>query len=113
MLLSATPYKMYTLSHEADDDHYRDFLKTIDFLEGPGGSVEPLEKSLRQFRAELPLAAQGGEAGAEATRRLSDHRIRIQSSLLQVMSRTERHGRVTGGDPMLAAAEMACGPAGR
>ncbi len=107
MLLSATPYKMYTLSHEADDDHYRDFLKTIDFLEGPGGSVEPLEESLRQFRAELPLAAQGGEAGPEATCRLSEHRIRIQSSLLRVMSRTERHGRVAGGDPMLAATEMA------
>ena len=107
MLLSATPYKMYTLSHEADDDHYRDFLKTIDFLEGPGGSAEPLEESLRQFRAELPLAAQGGEAGTEATCRLSEHRIRIQSSLLRVMSRTERHGRMAGGDPMLAAAEMA------
>ena len=26
MLVSATPYKMYTLSQEADDDHYRDFL---------------------------------------------------------------------------------------
>ena len=106
MLLSATPYKMYTLSHEADDDHYRDFLKTVDFLEGPGGSVEPLEESLRQFRAELPLAAQGDEAGADATRRLSEHRIRIQSSLLRVMSRTERHGRADGGDPMLAAVEM-------
>ena len=32
LLLSATPYKMYTLSHESDDDHYRDFLQTVRFL---------------------------------------------------------------------------------
>jgi hypothetical protein len=33
LLLSATPYKMYTLSHEAEeDDHYRDFLRTVEFL---------------------------------------------------------------------------------
>ena len=55
LLLSATPYKMYTLSHESDDDHYRDFLQTVRFLEGPDGSVEPLEESLREFRSQLPL----------------------------------------------------------
>ena len=46
---------MYTLSHESDDDHYRDFLQTVRFLEGPDGSVEPLEESLREFRSQLPL----------------------------------------------------------
>ena len=45
MLLSATPYKMYTVSHEVDDDHYRDFLNTVEFLQGLAGSVEPLEES--------------------------------------------------------------------
>ncbi len=106
MLLSATPYKMYTLSHEADDDHYRNFLETIRFLEGPEGSVEPLEESLRQFRSELPLVAAGGEVEEASAGRLSEHRVRIQSELLRVMSRTERHGRVAGGDPMLAVADM-------
>ena len=34
LLLSATPYKMYTLSHEADtDDHYKDFVQTLRFLD--------------------------------------------------------------------------------
>ena len=107
MLVSATPYKMYTLSQEADDDHYRDFLRTIRFLEGPGGSVEPLEHALRGFRSELPLAAAGGDLGAGAIGRLSDHRIRIQSALRRVMARTERRGRAAGGDPMLAVTEMA------
>ena len=34
LLLSATPYRMYTLHHEsAEDDHYRDFLRTVEFLD--------------------------------------------------------------------------------
>lgn len=33
LLLSATPYKMYTLPHEvATDDHYKDFVRTARFL---------------------------------------------------------------------------------
>ena len=105
LLLSATPYKMYTLSHETDDDHHRDFLRTVKFLQGPEGSVEKLEESLRGFRAALPLAAAEDETGANALVRLSQHRDRVQSELLRVMSRTERRGRVSGGDPMLEIAE--------
>ena len=101
LMLSATPYKMYTLSHESDDDHHRDFLDTVRFLQGPGGSVQNLEESLRGFRAALPLAASEDETGAEAMGRLSEHRDRVQSELLRVISRTERRGRVSGGDPML------------
>ena len=107
LLLSATPYKMYTLSHETDDDHYRDFLRTVEFLQGPDGSVASLEESLRQFRLALPLAASGDEAGSEALARLSQHRDSVQSELLRVMSRTERRGRASGGDPMLEIAETA------
>ena len=106
LLLSATPYKMYTLSHESDDDHYRDFLDTVRFLKGSDGSVEPLEESLREFRSQLPLAASGGEIGSDATARLSEHRAKIQAELLRVMSRTERRGRTGGGDPMLQVLEM-------
>ena len=106
LLLSATPYKMYTLSHESDDDHYRDFLQTVRFLEGPNGSVELLEESLREFRSELPLVASVGESGSVATARLSHHRTKIQAELRRVLSRTERRGRAGGGDPMLHASEM-------
>ena len=36
LLLSATPFKMYTLPDEPEgDDHYKDFLKTVEFLGGP------------------------------------------------------------------------------
>ena len=35
LLLSATPYKMYTLPDEPEgDDHYRDFTRTVRFLAG-------------------------------------------------------------------------------
>ena len=106
MLLSATPYKMYTLRHEADEDHYRDFLGTVNFLAGPEGTMEPIEESLRQFRAELPLIAGKGEAGNRAANRLSDHRDRIQAELSRVMSRTERRSGDASGDPMLAVKEL-------
>ena len=101
MLLSATPYKMYTASQEVDDDHYRDFLDTVEFLQGPGGSVEPLEDSLRQFRAELPRVAAAEDLGAQAMERLSGYRDRVQSELSQVMARTERRSAHVVGDPML------------
>ena len=107
MLLSATPYKMYTVSHEAEDDHYRDFLSTVCFLEGPEGSIQSLEESLRQFRAELPRASGDGQVGIEATGRLSEHRDRIRTALQRVMSRTERRDGGAVGDPMLAVEDMA------
>ncbi len=107
MLLSATPYKMYTLSQEADEDHYRDFLQTVRFLKGRQGSVESLEESLREFRSKLPLVASGGGIGSDARRRLLEIRNRIQAQLRGVMSRTERRGRAGGGDPMLDVPEMA------
>ena len=106
LLLSATPYKMYTLSHESDDDHYRDFLQTVHFLEGSTGSVGPLEESLREFRSQLPLVASNGEVNPDATARLHERRTKIQAELRRVMSRTERRGRAGGGDPMLHASEM-------
>ena len=106
LLLSATPYKMYTLSHESDDDHYRDFLQTVDFLQGRDGSVERLEESLREFRSQLPLVASSGETGVDARNRLAELRTKIEVELRRVMSRTERRGRVGGGDPMLQVSEM-------
>ena len=106
LLLSATPYKMYTASHEADDDHYQDFLGTVEFLRGPGESVEPLEEMLRQFRSELPRAAGEGSFSAGATARLSAHRDLIQEELGRVMSRVERRGAGALGDPMLKPVDL-------
>ena len=106
LLLSATPYKMYTLSEESEDNHYRDFLQTVEFLGGGEGSVETLEKSLREFRWQMPSVAANGQIDEDARNRLIELKGQIQSSLLKVMSRTERRG-AGGGDPMLAVLETA------
>ena len=109
MLLSATPYKMYTMSHELDDNHYEDFVSTVKLLQGPEGSVNKLEDALGQFRAELPQIAGEGESGKAAAERLSSHRDLIQAELRRVMSRTERNGGESLGDPMLAVRELPVG----
>ena len=106
LLLSATPYKMYTLSHETEDDHYRDFLETVRFLEGPRGSIRDLEASLCEFRSELTRAAAGRDFGGDAMHRLTEHGRQIQAALRRVMSRTERRSRGPQGDPMLTSTEM-------
>ena len=107
ILMSATPYKMYTLSHETDDDHYQDFLQTVRFLLGDSEeTVRTLESSLRSFRLELPLAAGGGTISSLAIDRLSEQRQRIECILRRVMSRTERGAGADSGDPMLSIEEM-------
>lgn len=106
LLLSATPYKMYTLSHETDDDHYQDFLETVQFLEGDSGSIRELESYLRRFRSELTRVASGRDFGDAAMHRLTKHSRQIQSALRRVISRTERRSRGPQGDPMLTSAEM-------
>ncbi len=84
LLLSATPYKMFTLPEEqalSGDDHYRDFLSTVKFLAHPNGSetVEKLGGALARFREQLIV---GGDATAD--------RDQAQTLLRSVMSRTER-----------------------
>ena len=102
LLLSANALQdVHASATEADDDHYRDFLQTVEFLEGRNGSVERLEESLQSFRSTLPHAAADSQFAAQVLGRLSGHRDRIQSELLRVMSRTERRGPGSGGDPML------------
>lgn len=55
MILSATPYKMYTMRHE-EDEHHADFLATYSFLQkctAEDPEVETLKKNLSEFRAGL------------------------------------------------------------
>lgn len=83
LLLSATPYKMYTLSHEAEDDHYRDFLQTTRFLFPSDTDAVGFEHELRDYRAALCLG--GGSADG-----LAGARMAIEGRLRKVMCRTER-----------------------
>jgi hypothetical protein len=84
LLLSATPYKMFTLHEEAaEDDHYADFLRTLEFLLPPGEITKTKER-LDRFRAALFRA--GRDGGAEATAAKGD----LERTLRRVMVRTER-----------------------
>lgn len=82
LLLSATPYKMYTLSHESEN-HYQDFLQTLGFLQN--GPIEDIKLLVEQYRqALLQLGGIGSIAQAEAAK------TALQNRLHQLMVRTER-----------------------
>jgi hypothetical protein len=86
LLLSATPYKMYTIHDEVDDeDHYADFLRTVRFLftDSPQKADE-LAVLLKEYR----LAIYGIGAGGEHS--LATIRDGIEGILRKVMVRTER-----------------------
>ena len=105
LLLSATPYKLYTLSGEGGEDHYSDFIRTVEFLEGSGEGRVALESQLGRFRQMLPAAIASGR-DSEEMNHLIDLRRQIQARLQKVIARTERRGRQSGGDPMLEIVAM-------
>lgn len=92
LLLSATPYRMFTLAEERElsgDDHYADFLATVDFLEYPRhtDAVPKLKAALAGFRS----AVVGGTDPHPA-------KLEVEQLLRRVMCRTER--------PVLGLADM-------
>jgi hypothetical protein len=83
LLLSATPYKMYTLAAESDhDDHYEDFVKTTEFL--LGAETGAFRTELRAYREALL------DLGALSAGVLRRRRRAVETRLRQVMTRTER-----------------------
>lgn len=86
LLLSATPYKMFTTEDEAGgENHYQDFVDTARFLlqEQPG-SADELSGLLKQYRTALFRVPQDGVAPLERVR------ARLEEILRSVMVRTER-----------------------
>lgn len=85
LLLSATPYKMYTLPEEAEanEDHYADFVRTARFLMG-GEEASKFEKELQSFRHTLL------DLETVDLQTIRHQRGRVERRLRKVMSRTER-----------------------
>lgn len=84
LMLSATPYKMLSLDHEADDDHYPDFLQTLGFLFNKPGAVDATELEIQTFRRtllDLDIAQPG---------KIKAARQALEDRLRSVMCRTER-----------------------
>lgn len=92
LLLSATPYKPYTLAEEGreGEDHFTDFIRTLEFLaQSSPLHLGKVESDLVAFRSELI-------AGSDTT----DAAQRLRKELLLVMARTER--------PQLGTDDMLC-----
>ncbi|MHB1344371.1 MAG: C-terminal helicase domain-containing protein [Thermoleophilia bacterium] len=100
LLLSATPYKMYTLAEERDeDDHYRDFTRTNDFLFGDKAAAQACRDDLEAFR----LALYGVRGRADLAH-VASCRGQVEDRLRQVMARSERVAMCADPDAMMATA---------
>ncbi|MBI3224365.1 MAG: helicase [Mycolicibacterium cosmeticum] len=98
LLLSATPYKMYTLPDEPEgDDHYRDFIRTVRFL-ADNERAHVVERALRTMRESLFSGS--GFAGAGEAKAV------VERELRRVMCRTERLSSTENRDGMLESREM-------
>ncbi|MEX0887112.1 MAG: hypothetical protein WD009_11805, partial [Phycisphaeraceae bacterium] len=95
LMLSATPYKMYTVSHEQEDDHYADFLDTLRFLFNDEHRTRELASLLRQYRKSLY------QIGDSPSQQLHDIRRQIEQRLRAVIARTERLAVSADRDGML------------
>ena len=95
LLLSATPYRMYTLHHEsAEDDHYRDFLRTVEFLDPRQKERGDLRRLLDNYRQAMYRI----DSGTEPLVRIKGE---IEAQLRRIMSRAERLRVSTESDGML------------
>ena len=95
LLLSATPYRMYTLHHEsAEDDHYQDFLRTTEFLDPQLKSSGRLRRLLDEYRQAMYRIESG-------TGPLQQINAGIEGQLRRIMSRTERLRASSDSDEML------------
>ena len=101
LLLSATPYKLYTADAEIEhEEHYEDFLATTRFLLGDDGArVEELKQELSRFGAALRRAAAGDPEQAE---RVARSKRAVEGALQDVMARTERVPASDDRDAMVA-----------
>ena len=80
LLLSATPYKPYTtVAGDSEDDHYRDFMTTLEFLaDGDAAALERIRNGFRSYRQAIIA---GSAAVIEAAE--------LRDALLPFMSRSE------------------------
>lgn len=93
LLLSATPYRMYTTADELDGDHYADFISTCSFLFRDDDRVRRLQTRFGALRGALTTPGSLGQAEAICAT--------IASDLRTVMARTERLAATPDRDGML------------
>ena len=101
LLLSATPYKLYTTDAEIEqEDHYEDFLATTRFLFGGRDSnVDSLAQDLARFANALKRATPVDRNSLQAA---ADTKTDVENALRAVMARTERVAASEERDAMLS-----------
>lgn len=97
LMLSATPYRMYTNGDESDGDHYEDFLATCRFLFDDDDRVDTVREQLADLRHSLVSADRLHQAPALCAA--------LGDSLRTVMVRTERLAATPDRDGMLVERE--------
>jgi len=84
LLLSATPYKMFTRDVEmGDEDHYPDFVRTLQFLYSDKAALGRTQGLIEARRKTLQDTRSDHEA-------VQQHTEELRNELLRVMCRTER-----------------------
>lgn len=101
LLLSATPYRMFTTADEGTAGHYEDLIKAIGFLQRNPEATKRFEAALGRYGQELLRI---GVSGREALRVAGDD---VSGLLRNVMVRTERLGVTADRSGMLR--EVPCG----
>jgi len=99
LLLSATPYRMYSTEDEVEGDHYKDFVSTCSFLFSDPARVAQLQHRFNALRGALGSPETLSHAEAICTE--------IGSELRSVMARTERLAATPDRDGMLRELEPA------
>ena len=85
ILLSATPFKPYTCYHESEnEDHYKDFMKTLEFLFDSEEEILGCKKDLKRLGEALHSINRNGDKG------FLDLKNSLENRLRKVMVRTER-----------------------
>ena len=89
LLLSATPYKLYTTDAEIErEDHYEDFLATTRFLfDGREAHVNKLTHGLARFADALKRAMPDDKDSIQVA---ANAKTQVEDTLRAVMARTER-----------------------
>jgi len=85
LLLSATPYKMYTLYHESEvENHYQDLMRTVGFLFNSSEETEVFKNDLKNYRREL------FSLNSTGSNNIIQVKNKIERTLSKIMVRNER-----------------------
>ena len=96
LLLSATPYKLYSTLEEIEenkqeDEHYKEFLDVMDFLQGDAGKKAKFNNIWSNYSLALRSFSKGDRTFVEVKKN-------AENAMFETMCRTERISAHTGSD---------------